>query len=51
MAKDISVDDLAKWTFYITFAGCIAYVAAVALFVLSGEPSSTPQPPAESAHQ
>jgi hypothetical protein len=43
MAKDIKVDELAKWAFWITFAGCVAYVAAVAVFVLSSEPSSVPQ--------
>ena len=43
MAKDINVDALAKATFWLTFAGCIAYVLAVAVYVLSAEPSETPQ--------
>ncbi|GMV16781.1 MAG: hypothetical protein HS104_28655 [Polyangiaceae bacterium] len=51
MAKDINVDDLAKWTFWITFAGCVAYVLVVALFILSGEPSQTPQTTTESGHK
>lgn len=50
MAKDISVDDLAKWTFWLTFAGCIAYAAVVGFFILSSEPSQTPQTSSESAH-
>lgn len=43
MARDINVDDLAKWTFLITLFGAVAYVLAVALFVLGREPSETPE--------
>ncbi|MCK6532068.1 MAG: hypothetical protein L6Q84_03775 [Polyangiaceae bacterium] len=42
MAKDISVDHLAKVIFWITLGGCVAYVAAVAVFVLGSEPKHTP---------
>ncbi|MBK7579207.1 MAG: hypothetical protein IPI67_03285 [Myxococcales bacterium] len=49
MAKDMSVEQLAKWTFWLTIGGCAAYILAVALFILNAEPSSTPETP-ESGH-
>ena len=58
MAKDISVDHLAKVIFWITLGGCVAYILVVALFILNAEPSSVPpasggesaQPAATSGH-
>ncbi|MFO0566060.1 MAG: hypothetical protein U0263_10390 [Polyangiaceae bacterium] len=58
MANDSSADDLAKWGFWLTLGGCVAYILVVALFILNAEPSSVPpasggesaQPAATSGH-